>query len=79
MHTTNFCYEQPASQTYMYFCIYTGFGMFNIFSGGSSSLKQELKKIMFPSSGDTPVHLSMDSENFCRVMSLFQNYESQVR
>lgn len=50
----------------------------NIFSGGSSSLKQELKKIMFSSSGDTPLPLSMDSEKFSKVMFVFHNYESQV-
>ena len=50
----------------------------NIFSGSSSTLKEELKKIMFSSSGDTPVPLSMDSEKFSRVMSVFHNCESQV-
>ena len=50
----------------------------NIFSGGSSTLKEELKEIMFSSSGDTPVPLSMDSEKFSRVMSVFHNCESQV-
>lgn len=48
-------------------------------SGSSGGLKHELKKIMFSSSGDTLIPLSMESGKFCMVMSVFHNYERQVR
>ena len=46
--------------------------------GRSGGMKHELKKIMF-SGSDTPIPLSFDSAKFCVVMSVFHNYERQVR
>ena len=50
---------------------------FRLFSR-SGGMKHELKKIMF-SGSDTLIPLSFDSGKFCVVMSVFHNYERQVR
>lgn len=66
--------------TYIWGCkhfqsFYAGFRLF----GRGGGMKYDLKKIMFSGVGDTLIPLSFDSVKFCAVMSVFHNYECQVR
>ena len=42
-------------------------------------MKAELKKLVFPVSDSEPVAICEDGAKFSMAMSIFQNYERQVR